>query len=74
MKSFLVLSRIYRRVSVSECHIKGAAYYPSLVRGTPILLQTESDVKLPAHARLDTVLAHHYYNISGDLFATAPLS
>jgi len=44
------------------------------VRGTPILLQTERDVKLPAHARLDTVLARHYYNISGGLFAMAPLS
>jgi len=29
---------------------------------------------LPAHARLDTVLARHYYNISGGLFAMAPLS
>ena len=60
-------------VSISECHIKGVIYYPGLVPGTPILLQTEGDVKLAAHARLDTVLARQYHRITGHALVTAVL-
>ena len=52
-------------MTVLECHIKGAAYYPRLMRGNPILLQTRRYVKLPAYARLDTVLARQYHRITG---------
>ncbi|MCH9016305.1 MAG: NAD(P)H-dependent oxidoreductase [Chloroflexi bacterium] len=63
-----------RRSSISECHIKRAAYYLWLTHGTPILLQTEGVVKLTAYARLDTVLARQYHRFTGHALVTAAIA